>query len=157
MGLEGAFLRQRRLQAGEWGEGRGAPQRGSGGQKTPHKLERARNSDGTLRRPPWGRERGKAGSLPQPEGRAGAGRAGEVSAQSGRPSGSRGTLETETGGKGRWRREKSQGSADLLPAGPCPSPVSQGAVFWAAGAVNVPQMPAESGWGQPLSLLSEQS
>ena len=112
---------------------------------------------GTLRRPPWGRERGKAGSLPQPEGRAGAGRAGEVSAQSGRPSGSRGTLETETGGKGRWRREKSQGSADLLPAGPCPSPVSQGAVFWAAGAVNVPQMPAESGWGQPLSLLSEQS
>ena len=80
VGPEGAFLRQRRLRAGEWGERRGAPQRGSGGQKTPHKLERARNSDGTLRRPPWGRERGKAGSLPQPEGRAGAGRAGEVSA-----------------------------------------------------------------------------
>lgn len=35
VGPEGAFLRQQRLLAGEWGQGRGAPQRGSGGQRTP--------------------------------------------------------------------------------------------------------------------------
>ena len=53
VGPEGAFLRQQRLLAGGWGKGRGAPQRGSGGQRTPpYKLERARNSDGPLRRPP---------------------------------------------------------------------------------------------------------
>lgn len=123
-----------------WGKGRGAPGQGGGGQNTPpsHKLERARNSDGTLRRPPEMRAArcGLGLGLRTGEGKgrepsAARGQSREVSSQSGRPWGGRGTLETETAGKGRWRRGKSQESADLLPAGPCPSPASRGAVFWA--------------------------